>query len=185
MSADEFRDEAQLDDIAGLPDEKVKLYRDYLRQSALVQGFASRPFDGLSWDYFLADVELEARAARITVPRDGTVGSVCDTIDLLPPTALVRLMAALSVYFTPWAPENEAQVDYLLRPLDAATAKRDHRSRGSSTFRWGWSSMRSRMNSTKLWLQAGQRRSPGVASTARTPHPGQDHTPPIPWGRPP
>jgi len=124
MSADGNRDEAQPDDIVGLPDEKINLYRDFVRQSALCQGFSRRPFDGLSWDYFLADVELEARAAHIDVPRDGTVGSVCDTIELLPPPAIVRLIAALSVYFSPWAPENEAQVDYLLRPLDAATAKR-------------------------------------------------------------
>jgi hypothetical protein len=122
MSVDAIRDQAQLDDSVGLPDEKITLYRDYVRQSVMSQGFAPRQFEGLAWDYFLADVELEARAARIKM-RDLTVGSICDTIQVLPPTAIVRLRAARSVYFSPLAPENEAQVDWLLQPFDAATVK--------------------------------------------------------------
>ena len=81
------------------------------------------PFQGLSWDYFLDDVQMEARAARIKM-RDLTVGSICDTIDALPATAVVRLLAARFVYFSPFGPENEDHADYLLEPLDAVTKSR-------------------------------------------------------------
>ena len=89
---------------------------------AVASAGRGRAFEGLSWEYFLADLELEARAARLALMRDGTVGSFCDTIDVLPPMAILRLIAARTVYFSPLAPENEAQVDWLLQPLDAATA---------------------------------------------------------------
>jgi hypothetical protein len=121
MSADGIRHQAQPDSHR-LSDEDITLYRDLLRDRAMVQGYADRPFEGLSWGYFLADVELEARAARIKM-RDQTVGSICDTIQVLPPTAIVRLRAARYAYFSPLAPENEAQVDEVLQPLDAATVK--------------------------------------------------------------
>ncbi|MGY4407756.1 DUF4274 domain-containing protein [Bradyrhizobium sp. USDA 3315] len=123
MTGDEVRDQAQSGGGVGLSDENLALHRSAIQSRITFQGLATRPFEGLSWDYFLADVELEARAARIGM-RDTTIGSYCDTIQLLPAAAIVRLDAALSVYFLPPEPESEAHVDYLLRPLDAATAKR-------------------------------------------------------------
>jgi hypothetical protein len=108
-------------------DEKIANYRSYVRDSVMMHGLShmgiSVPFQGLSWDYFLADVELEARAARIKLP-DRTVGSICDTIEALPPASIVRLMAARIVYFSALAPENEAQVDWLLQGQDASTVSR-------------------------------------------------------------
>ncbi|CAN7520207.1 DUF4274 domain-containing protein [Bradyrhizobium sp. LjRoot220] len=121
MSADAIRDQTQPD--GDRPsDEEITRCRDYLYHYVMVQGYVDRPFEGLSWDYFLADVQLEARAARVSM-RDQTVGSICDTIQVLPPTAIIRLRAARYVYFSPLAPENEAQVDEVLQPLDAATVK--------------------------------------------------------------
>ena len=120
MSADAIRDQVQ-------PDDSSVSDRDHVHNCVLARCLSTQglspPFEGLSWDYFLADVELGARAARIPM-RDLTVGSVCDTILVLPPTAILRLRAALFVYFNPLTtPEHEAEVDYLLQPLDAATAK--------------------------------------------------------------
>jgi hypothetical protein len=63
MSIAAVRNQAQLDGVVGPPDEEIALYRDYLHNSTLSQGLGGRPFEGLSWDYFLADVQLEARAA--------------------------------------------------------------------------------------------------------------------------
>jgi hypothetical protein len=124
MSTDTIRGQTQRD---GLTDGNIALYRDYVRNCVMIHavGHSGRAslFQGLSWDYFLADVELEARAARMRM-RDMTVGSICDTIDALPPGAIVRLEAALMVYFTPPSPDNEAQVDWLLQGQDAATVKR-------------------------------------------------------------
>jgi hypothetical protein len=121
-----IRNWVQPDDRFGLSDEIIAVRRGYVSNCVMFQGLSDRPgfppFQGLSWDYFLADVQIEARAARIKM-RNITVGSICDTIEVLPPTAIVRLNAALFVYFTPSAPENDAQVDDLLQPLDAATAK--------------------------------------------------------------
>jgi hypothetical protein len=126
MSAGGIRDQSQLDDTVGLSDEKIALYRSYLSNSVLFQGlhalFERQPFERLSWDYFLADVELEARAARIKGPRNWSAEAISDTIKALPSTAIVRLMAGYIAYFTP--PENEALVDSRLQGLDAATVKR-------------------------------------------------------------
>jgi hypothetical protein len=128
MSVVGIRDQAQFDEPFGSTDEKIALYRRSLSTSVLSQGLhaLSRrpPFEGLSWDCFLADVELEARAARITLPRSWSAESISDTIKVLPPAAIVRLMAARTVYFSPLAPQNEAQVDWMLQRLDAATVKR-------------------------------------------------------------
>jgi hypothetical protein len=126
MWGDRIRNQAQPDGRLGLSDETIAVRRGYVSNCVMFQGLSDRPgfppFQGLSWDYFLADVALEARAARMKM-RDMTVGSICDTIEVLPPAAIVRLNAALFAYFTPVAPENEAQIDYLLQPLDAATTK--------------------------------------------------------------
>lgn len=128
MSTGATGDETRRDLAADLADSsKIALYRDYTRNTVMMHALSHRGrpglFQGLSWDYFLADVELEARAARLRM-RDMSVGSICDTIDALPPTAIIRLEAALLVYFTPPAPENEAQVDWLLQGQDTATDKR-------------------------------------------------------------
>lgn len=128
MSTDAIGDQTRRDLASDLADgSKIALYREYTRNSVMMhavgQAGKSGLFQGLSWDYFLADVELEARAARRKM-RDMTVGSICDTIDVLPPAAIIRLEAALLVYFTPPSPENEAQVDWLLQGQDATTVKR-------------------------------------------------------------
>jgi hypothetical protein len=128
MLAEGIRKQARRDNSAGLSDEKIARYRSYLSNSVLSEGICAlspgfAPFQGLSWDYFLADVALEARAAHIMVPRSWSAEWVSDTIKLLPPTAMARRMAARFVYFSPEAPENEAQVDYLVQALDAATVR--------------------------------------------------------------
>ncbi|KYG23404.1 hypothetical protein SE92_26835 [Bradyrhizobium sp. AT1] len=128
MSTDAIVDETLRDLASELADgSKIARYRDSTRNRIMMHAVChaggAGVFQGLSWDYFLADVELEARAARRKM-RDMTVGSICDTIDVLPPAAIIRLDAALLVYFTPRSPENEAQVDWLLQGQDAATVKR-------------------------------------------------------------
>jgi hypothetical protein len=125
MSADAVRYDAQLAD--RLSDEKIALYRSSLHSNVSMQGiglgiFDGRGFQGLSWDYLLADLELEARASRLAVPRDGTVGSFLDTINALPPMGILRLMTAYIAYFAPAS--NEALVDERLQGFDDATVKR-------------------------------------------------------------
>uniref|UniRef100_Q07P56 DUF4274 domain-containing protein n=1 Tax=Rhodopseudomonas palustris (strain BisA53) TaxID=316055 RepID=Q07P56_RHOP5 len=126
MSGDGTRNQSRSNDSLGLSAENIATYRGLVRNSVMIEALSGRPgfppFQGLSWDYFLDDVQMEARAARIKM-RDLTVGSICDTIDELPPTAVVRLLAARFVYFSPLNPENEKHADYLLQPLDAATKK--------------------------------------------------------------
>src|SRR5262245_40865337 len=126
MSVDQIRDPVQPDD--RLSDEKIARYKSYLSTSALSEGVHalsphSAPFRGLSWCYLLADVELEARAVRITVQRNWSAESISDAIKVLPPIGILRVMAARFVYFSPSTPENETQVDWLVQPLDAVTAK--------------------------------------------------------------
>ncbi len=103
-------------------DERIAFYRDYVHDSVVLAAAAQPedPLPGLSWQYFREDVRHEARAARI-VMRDGTFGTFFDTIRLLPPIAIVRLMAARSLYFP--TPENDGAVDDLLAYLDAATVR--------------------------------------------------------------
>jgi hypothetical protein len=120
MSADANQDNQAPPDRDRVSDRQ-HVHNWVLSRCLATQGL-SPVFQGLSWDYLLADVELGARAARVSM-RDMSVGSVCDTILLLPPPAIARLLAALFVYFQPFSPENEAHADYLLQPLDAATVK--------------------------------------------------------------
>jgi hypothetical protein len=125
MSADQICDQAQPDD--ELSDGQIVPYRRFLHNLVASQGvglsiFQGSGFQRLSWDYLLADLEFEARAARIKVPRDGTIGSFLDTVDVLPPLGVLRLMTAYIAYFTP--PDNEALVDSRLQGFDDATAKR-------------------------------------------------------------
>ncbi|MDD1522234.1 MULTISPECIES: DUF4274 domain-containing protein [Bradyrhizobium] len=103
------------------PDAREHVRNVVMGRCLAVQGL--KPvFDGLSWEYFLDDVAIAARGARIRM-RDMTVGTVCDTILLLPPPAIARLQAGLFVYFEPFAPENEAHAECLMELLDAATVK--------------------------------------------------------------
>src|SRR5262245_56312485 len=92
-----IRNLARRDDTGGLTDEQIALYRSFLSNAVLMHGIASvcrqGPFEGLAWSYYIADVELEARAARIRVPRP-SAQAISDTIMALPPMAIVRLMAA-------------------------------------------------------------------------------------------
>lgn len=116
--------ESAADGNRALPGDEIALNRRYLHDQVMLRAAACEglcpPFEGLSWEYFFADVELEARAARIRI-RDGSVGVICDTILALPSPAIVRLMAARHAYFSP--PADEAWVDELLRPVDAVRAK--------------------------------------------------------------
>ncbi len=113
-------------DTGGLTRAQIALYRDFLSNAVLMHGVAAvsrpRPFEGLAWHYYLADVDLEARAARIPVPDLADAWSISETIKALPPMGIVRLMAAHVVYFSP--ADNEPQIDESLQRLDAATVQR-------------------------------------------------------------
>lgn len=127
MFSKPYQKQRQLQKNLGFSDKTIAVYREYihgriLSRSYAYQGTPTGPFKGVSWEYFLADLELEARAARIKMSYS-SIGSICDTINSLPSASIVRMNAALFVYFTPLEPDNESQVDYLLQPLDEATTK--------------------------------------------------------------
>jgi len=107
-----------------LSDDDLKHYRDYLTCRVEAQVLHFPPFAGLSWQYFLPDVELEALAARIKTARNNSIASVSHTIAQLPPAAVSRLTAAHAAYFTPGPPEDEHRVEEELQRLEPAEAKR-------------------------------------------------------------
>jgi Domain of unknown function (DUF4274) len=109
----------------GKPSENalIEEHRTYLRTFADIQVFSNPPFEGLGWHYFLSDLDLMARAAKLTTLTNRSVAAVCDTIDALPASSIQQLLAARFAYFSPPSDDNDAQVAELLGTLSLLLAK--------------------------------------------------------------
>jgi hypothetical protein len=104
-------------------DASIESSRAYLLTFVQAQMFSNTLFEGVSWYYLLSDLDLMARAAKLTPLANRSVASVCSVIDTLPPASVEQLMAGRFAYFTPPSDDNDGQVAELLFPLSPAIAK--------------------------------------------------------------